>query len=114
MIREDDLVEAIKECEGERHPDANTCIKLSAFYDLLDRYAPKETPTEIPNKYNPQPSTAQAEIIIDNYGDDDFLGAVGGKPAKSVWPILDELMMTLEVLNKPLHDHVLRKIEAIG
>jgi hypothetical protein len=50
MITEKDLKEAIAECEGERNPNANTCIKLAAFYTILDNmYGEK---TEIPNNYS--------------------------------------------------------------
>ena len=34
MITEKDLQEAIAECEGARNPNANTCIKLAAFYTI--------------------------------------------------------------------------------
>ena len=34
MITEKDLQEAIAECEGQRNPNANTCIKLAAFYTI--------------------------------------------------------------------------------
>ena len=34
MITEKDLQEAIAECQGERNPNANTCIKLAAFYTI--------------------------------------------------------------------------------
>ena len=34
MIREEDLQEAIAECQGQRNPNANTAIKLAAFYTI--------------------------------------------------------------------------------
>ena len=36
MITLDDLEAAIAECEGERNPNANTCIKLAAYYTILN------------------------------------------------------------------------------
>lgn len=111
MIRADDLREAIAECEGERSPNANTCIKLAAFLTLLSHYAEKEAPTEKPTEFKTAPAV---ESYIKNYGDDDFLRAISGKSAESVWLIIAELMMTLEVLNKPLHDSVMRRIDAVG
>ena len=42
MIREDDLRDAIAECEGIRNPTASTCIKLASYYALLDRKAKTE------------------------------------------------------------------------
>ena len=36
MITEQDLLEAIAECQGQRNPNANTCIKLAAYYIILE------------------------------------------------------------------------------
>ena len=36
MITEKDLMEAIAECQGQRNPNANTCIKLAAYYTILN------------------------------------------------------------------------------
>ncbi len=41
MITEHDLQEAIAECQGKRNPDANTCIKLAAFYTIKEHLFPK-------------------------------------------------------------------------
>ena len=35
MITEHDLKEAIAECEGNRNPDARTCIKLAAHVRMF-------------------------------------------------------------------------------
>ena len=32
VIREDDVREAIAEMQGQKNPNANTCIKLAAYY----------------------------------------------------------------------------------
>ena len=40
MITEQDLQEAIAECQGERHPNANTCMKLAAFYTIKNELYP--------------------------------------------------------------------------
>ena len=37
MITEMDLQEAIAECQGKRNPNADTCIKLAAFYIIKAR-----------------------------------------------------------------------------
>ena len=34
MITEKDLQEAIAECQGQRNPNANTCIKLAAYLTI--------------------------------------------------------------------------------
>lgn len=105
MIREDELREAIAECEGERSPRANTCLKLMAFYYLLDRYTQEEDA--------PAMLASQYENLVDRYGDDAFSEAISGKPAAAVWPIMVELMMTLEVLQRPIYESVLRRLAEI-
>ena len=48
MITERDLQEAIAECNGERNPNANTCIKLAAFLTIQKEMFGK--PEEKPRK----------------------------------------------------------------
>ena len=36
MITRRDLLEAIDKCQGQKNPNANTCIKLAAYYTILD------------------------------------------------------------------------------
>ena len=48
MITEKDLLEAIAECQGERNPNANTCIKLAAYYTILDHLSDKNKTDQIP------------------------------------------------------------------
>ena len=42
MITEQDLREAIAECQGQRNPNANTCIKLAAYYTILQNMTEKK------------------------------------------------------------------------
>ena len=49
MITEKELHEAIAECQGQRNPNANTCIKLASFYTILDHMAEKPSYSEMPN-----------------------------------------------------------------
>ena len=72
MITERDLLEAIDECNGARSPNANTCIKLAAFYIILDHlygdeptYSKAEEPAEIV-KYRSETEwyTARAQIVF--------------------------------------------------
>lgn len=36
MITDQALQEAIAECNGKKNPDANTCMKLAAYYTIRD------------------------------------------------------------------------------
>lgn len=103
MITEQDLRAAIAECEGERNPNANTCIKLAAYYTILDQlYGIRE----------PAPSysfeSKQEEIP---YSDSEFSQLTERKGIAKVFPIMDEVMEMLYVTNKPLYDSIMRKIE---
>ena len=42
MITERDLLEAIAECEGTPKPNANTCVKLAAYYTILNNMRGEE------------------------------------------------------------------------
>ena len=55
----------------------------------------------------------QAEAIqtVGGYGDSDFLRAVTGKDPSKVWPIMDELMDTLAVVNAKVYNSVMRKVQ---
>ncbi len=47
------------------------------------------------------------------YGDSDFLIAIKGKPADEVWAVMDELMETLQAVNRRAYDSVMRKIREL-
>lgn len=117
MITEHDLQEAIAECEGERHPNANTCIKLAAFYTIRENLFPSQNTEEVKMlpgySYSPPPDIVREEDVIGNYGDSDFLTLVAGKPSEAVWAVIDELMETLEIINPRLRDGVFRQLHQI-
>ena len=107
MITEQDLREAIAECEGQRNPGANTCLKLAAFYTIKDHLFPtKEQPATRQEAYSfaAAPETAHAN------SESEFLRAMNGRNVHDVLPLLDELMTTLSVINPRLYAGVLRKL----
>lgn len=106
MITEKDLLEAIAECQGERNPNANTCIKLAAFYTIREHLFPKQTQEENEcYSYASEP----AEIVIEGWSGTEFSQAVDGQELYGVLEVIDDLMSTLQVLNPRLYDSVLRK-----
>ena len=106
MISEKDLQDAIAECQGERHPNANTCIKLAAYFTIYDHlYAKKAEPVE----ELPIFQTVE-EGTIDDYGDTDFYRMIKGRKAAEIWPVMNELMETLQVINPRLYDGVMRQL----
>lgn len=113
MIREEDLQEAIAECQGKRNPDANTCIKLAAYYTILNQLYPK-TEEQYPQPViAPSAQSFAAEPdpeIIEYHGDSEFARLCRERSVSDIMPVLDELMDTLQVLQPRLYDGVMRRL----
>lgn len=112
MITEHDLQEAIAECEGQRNPTANTCIKLAAFYTIKQHMFPDSATSDRQvYSYEPAPvSTDIKEGYVSYDGDSEFARAIKDLPDEFAWSIIDELMSTLEILNPKLYNSIMRKI----
>ena len=105
MILEQDLREAIAECQGKRNPDANTCIKLAAYFTILQNMYPEQ---------KTEPAFYQAASgfnpVIEYDSGTEFSKAVDGRNPSEIMPVIDELMTTLQVLHPRLYDGVLNKL----
>ena len=113
MITERDLLEAIAECQGQRNPNATTCVKLASYYTILNQMKTSEQ-TEVPEmpKYSfAPPPTADA---ITGLGDSEFSQAVEGKTIEEIWPVMEELMEVIEATNIGLYHGVIRKLKKLG
>lgn len=106
MITKHDLEEAIAECQGKRNPDANTCIKLAAFYTIRHELFGEEKEAEL-YSFAPPPEPSET---VGRYGDSEFLEAVEGKPLDGVMRIMDELVGSMQVLQPRIYDSVMRKV----
>ena len=104
MITIRDLQEAIAECHGVRDPDARTCIKLAAYYTILDHMA--DTSIEGYSK----DSGEATESTIANYGTSDFLQNIKGKDPEKVFGLIDELVSTVEIFDPRLYAAFMRKV----
>lgn len=136
MITLHDLEEAIAECQGDRNPNANTCIKLAAFYTIRNEMFPSTTPeaTQAPTQGDVARSSintrsgysgdtdrsrqseqaeTQSERYIEYNSGSEFSEAIDGMDALEVWPIIDELMTVLQATNIRLYNGVMRKIEQL-
>lgn len=108
MITEQDLQEAIAECEGVRNPNANTCIKLAAFYTIKNElFGNAQVPSGPLYSYANGPSTEAYT------SDTEFGKILGQKKLADVMPIVDEAVMTLQVVNPRLYDAVMRKLNEL-
>lgn len=108
MIHEDDLREAIAECEGVRNPSASTCIKLASYYALLDRK--REQPEQKTEQTRSQYSFASMPI---RFGDSEFSRRVEEKGIESCYPVIEETMEALAVIMPKLYNAMMRKLDEV-
>ena len=107
MITQQDLKQAIAECQGERNPNANTCIKLAAFLTIQrELFGEEKEVAQLPTySYAPAP-----DGIIMADGESEFARLVDGRNQTEVIPIIDELMSTLQVIQPRLYNAVMNKL----
>lgn len=108
MIRENDVREAIAEMQGQKNPNANTCIKLAAYYTILDHITGKE-PTPI-QTYGNMSSYSAGSSAIEYQGESEFAKVINGRDPSDVWPVIDELMTTIQVIHPRLYTGVMAKL----
>ena len=122
MITEIDLQEAIAECIGKRNPDANTCIKLAAYYTIMrELYGEKNQSADAEKvapsySYSPPPTDDLDEKTIRYSGDSEFSDVVNGMNINDVLTVIEELMEVLRVANSStgrLYNATLRKLKDI-
>ena len=107
MIREEDLREAIAECEGARSPTASTCVKLAAYYAILNQKFGSHEVTS----FSPSPDYSYASEPEIHFGDSEFSLIVEEKGISKCFPIIDEMMGALEMLIPKLYNATMRKLE---
>ena len=107
MITKEDLKAAIAECQGKRNPDANTCIKLAAFYTIQrEMFGEEKDAEQISYSYAPAPDSSTLRIDSET----EFARAIDGRDQEEVLPVLDELMSTLQVIQPRLYNAVMDKL----
>lgn len=117
MITENDLKEAIAECQGQQNPNANTCIKLAAFLTIQrEMFGESDQGKELKNEsiktYSYQPAD-KTEKIVDYPVDTEFGKLIDGQIAADVWNVMQELMDAVKITNPKLYNFALRKLEKI-
>ena len=108
MIREEDLREAIAEMQGQKNPNAQTCIKLAAYYIIQDHLLGVERETR---HMDTEPySISGSDPGITYEGESEFAKLIHGRDQDAVMAVMDELMSTLHVMHPRLYDGVMNKI----
>ena len=120
MITEQDLQEAIAECQGQKNPNANTCIKLAAFLTIQkEMFGKPDTAPIQPMQpiqpvqsysYAAEPMRDKPDDTIDYQSESEFARLIHGKSANDAWAVMDELMDTLEVVYPRLYNSVIGQL----
>ena len=109
MIREEDLLDAIAECQGERNPDAKTCIKLAAYYTILNNIK-QDFKQDHKQDYKQEGySFSSGQVSYDSGS--EFSNAIKGLDMYDIMPVIDELMDTVQVLIPKLYNAVIQKLK---
>lgn len=94
LITRKDLLDAIEKCQGQKNPNANTCIKLAAYYTILDH-----TPEDSGYSYANKPSDSEFMRIIKSKNLDDVLFA------------MDEMMEELQATAPKLYYETMERVQ---
>ena len=118
MITEQDLQAAIAECQGERNPNANTCIKLASYLTIREHMFPQKgeelqlLPETRGYSYAPEPEESPDEPVIDYQSDTEFGRLVYGKKARDILPVIDELVSEAVMVTNPrLYNAFIRRLK---
>lgn len=108
MITEQDLREAIAECEGVRHPTSSTCIKLAAYYAILkNMQSTDEEQDERPVRYSYE---TRDDV---KYSNSEFSQIVKEKGLSNCFPVIDEIIGVLGVINPSMYQNALQRLRDV-
>lgn len=109
MITEKDLQEAIAECQGQRNPNASTCIKLAAFYTIRrEMFGEEKEAGPLPG-YSYAMQTDPEPTIMNDSGS-EFARLINGRPQDEIWPLMDEMLDTIHAIHPRLYNAVLARL----
>ena len=93
LITRRDLLDAIEKCQGQKNPNANTCIKLAAYYTILDH-----TPDDSTDySYASEPLS-------------EFIKISNKRNNNEVMHIMDDLMEELQTVNPKLYYKTMERL----
>jgi hypothetical protein len=103
LIKVDDLHDAIAECLGQRNPTAQTCVKLAAYYTILDHLTGQTNSPEEKPVYSYSSSKMYQS-------DSEFWTVASDLDEYTLMSVIDELMDTIKAVQPRLYDAVMRKL----
>lgn len=99
MISNAEIRKAIAECQGDPNPNAYTCIKLAAYYTILNN-------NEQQFSYASKPVDA-----VRMNSDSEFFEAIQGVNTKEVLVVMDELMDGVRAMMPRLYDVTMERLK---
>lgn len=111
MIYEKDLDESIARYQGEPNPSIETCRKLAAC--LIVKRELFGEPEQLPAQSYSYADSPTESPIIDYDSGTELSAAIRGRTPDEIWPWLDEVMSTMQVLYPRLYENAMRQLDAI-
>lgn len=108
MITEQDLAEAIAECQGVRNPDSSTCIKLAAFYTIKNELFGNTEKFSSPSYSFAAPPS---DSMVSYDSGSEFSGVIQGRKVNDVFTSIDRMMRELKLLEPKMYYAILDEIE---
>ena len=99
MISNAEIRKAIAECQGDPNPNAYTCIKLAAYYTILNN-------NEQQFSYASKPVDA-----VRMNSDSEFFEAIQGVNTKEVLVVMDELMDGVRAMMPRLYNVTMERLK---
>lgn len=99
-------------CQGVRNPNANTCIKLAAFYTILDHLNEKSPDVDRVQVggYSFRDEPDAADKVIEYDSGTEFSDVIQGRDPADVWPVMDDLMDAVRALQPKLYAATIRRL----
>ena len=109
MITIDALKQAITECEAVRNPTASTCIKLAAYYTILNGIkADDQAQTEkVAYSYSNEPYKRL------EFGNAEYSNIIEQKGIENCWPVIEDMFAAVMVIEPKLYESVIRKLKDV-
>ena len=99
MISNAEIRKAIAECQGDPNPNAYTCIKLAAYYTIL-------------NNNEQQFSYASKPVdVVRMNSDSEFFEAIRGADTNDILTVMDELMDGVKAMIPKLYNATLERLK---
>lgn len=123
MLDVREIEQEIAEIEHAKNHSPSACMYLAALYMILDHKKDpardyktiqySQTPITYSQAALPREEHPVISAKVEISGNSEFMRSIGGKDAKDIWKVVDELMDDLKLGNRRVYDMVMAKIRAL-